>query len=67
MENNFALRYVFTYPGIISHAELVPVHGASRRQLGIRKLDNFNLQWVLSFFIFIFIMDFLCSADKDVK
>ena len=24
MEDNFALRYVFTYPGIISCAELVP-------------------------------------------
>jgi hypothetical protein len=24
MEDNFALRYVFTYPGIISRAELVP-------------------------------------------
>ena len=34
MEDNFALRYVFTYPGIISRAELVPSHGASRRRLG---------------------------------
>ena len=34
MEDNFALRYVFTYPGIISCAELVPSHGASRRRLG---------------------------------
>ena len=33
-EDNFALRYVFTYPGIISRAELVPSHGASRRRLG---------------------------------
>jgi hypothetical protein len=32
MEDNFALRYVFTYPGIISRAELVPSHGASRRR-----------------------------------
>jgi hypothetical protein len=24
MEDNFALRYVFAYPGIISRAELVP-------------------------------------------
>jgi hypothetical protein len=38
MEDNFALRYVFTYPGIIHHAELVPSHGASRRRLG----DNNN-------------------------
>jgi hypothetical protein len=34
MEDNFALRYVFTYPGIISRADLVPSHGASRRRLG---------------------------------
>jgi hypothetical protein len=39
MEDNFAplnykLRYVFTYPGIISRAELVPSNGASRRRLG---------------------------------
>jgi hypothetical protein len=34
MEDNFALRYVFTYPGIISRAELVPSHSASRRRLG---------------------------------
>jgi hypothetical protein len=32
--DSFALRYVFTYPGIISRAELVPSHGASRRRLG---------------------------------
>ena len=40
MEDNFALRYVFTYPGIISRVELVPSHGASRRWLGI-SLINF--------------------------
>ena len=34
MEDNFALRYVFRSPGIISRAELVPSHGASRRRLG---------------------------------
>ena len=28
MEDNFALRYVFTYPGMISRAELVPSHRA---------------------------------------
>jgi hypothetical protein len=27
---------VFTYPGIISRAELVPSHGASRRRLGFK-------------------------------
>ena len=34
MEDNFALRYVFTHPGIISRAKLVPSNGASRRRLG---------------------------------
>ena len=39
MEDNFELRYVFTYPGIISRAELVPSpqvygrNGAPRRWL----------------------------------
>ena len=37
MEDNFALRYVFTYPGIICRAELVPLHDASRRRLGDKK------------------------------
>jgi hypothetical protein len=43
MEDNFALRYVFTYPGIISRAELVPSiractrNGAPRRWLGDNK------------------------------
>jgi hypothetical protein len=41
MEDNFALRYVFTYPGIISRAELVPSHGASRRRLG----DKLRYLW----------------------
>jgi hypothetical protein len=37
MEDNFSLRYVFTYPGIIRRAELVPSHGASCRRLGDKK------------------------------
>jgi hypothetical protein len=49
MEDNFALRYVFTYPGIISRAELVPSHGASRRRLGdntsLKYLTNFGQYW----------------------
>jgi hypothetical protein len=40
MEDNF----VFTYPGIISRAELVPSHGASRRRLG----DNFRSKFSLT-------------------
>ena len=35
MEDNFALRYVLTCPGIISRVELVPLHGTLRRRLGI--------------------------------
>ena len=42
MEDNFALRYVFTYPGIISRAELVPSHGASRRRLGDNNIIIIN-------------------------
>jgi hypothetical protein len=34
MEDNFALRYVFTYPCTISCAELLPSHGALRRRFG---------------------------------
>jgi hypothetical protein len=34
IKDNFALRFIFTYPGIISRAELVPSHGISRRRLG---------------------------------
>jgi hypothetical protein len=47
MEDNFALRYVFTYPGIISRAELVPSHGASRRRLGDKNFrDNCSFKFV---------------------
>ena len=42
MEDNFALGYVFTYPGIISRAELVPSHGASRRWLGDKPYKFYN-------------------------
>ena len=48
MEDNFALRYVFTYPGIIRRAELVPSHGASRRRLG----DNNNGSQLMIFTYF---------------
>jgi hypothetical protein len=33
MEDNFELRYVFTYTGIINRAELVPSPGAYARGL----------------------------------
>jgi hypothetical protein len=42
MEDNFALRYVFTHPGIISRAELVPSHGASRRRFGDEYTDDYT-------------------------
>jgi hypothetical protein len=46
MEGNFALHYVFTYSGIISRAELIPSHGASRRRLGERFRSYFiNFVW----------------------
>jgi hypothetical protein len=56
MEDTFALRYVFQYPGIISRAELVPSHGASRRRLGDNKyivsiqvdIDELPVKWGLS-------------------
>jgi hypothetical protein len=46
MEDNFALRYVVTYPGIISRAELVPSNGASRRRLGVYTFWNQALVWI---------------------
>jgi hypothetical protein len=54
MEDNFALRYVFPYPGIISRAELVPSHGASRRRLGEytkeKVINKIHWNYMLSFF-----------------
>jgi hypothetical protein len=42
MEDNFALRYVFKHPGVISRGELVPSHGAPRRRLGDNNNNNFR-------------------------
>jgi hypothetical protein len=42
MGDNFELRYVFTYPGIIIRADLVPSNGASRRRLGDQCLENIS-------------------------
>jgi hypothetical protein len=56
------LRYVFTYLGIITLAELVPSHGASRRRLGdnsewkIMALRS-NLKTILFWY---FILNLLC-------
>jgi hypothetical protein len=37
MEDNFELRYVFTYPDIINPAELVPSPGAYARNGALRR------------------------------
>jgi hypothetical protein len=54
MDDNFAFRYVFTYPGIISRAELVPSHGASRRRLGDYIIYSCNISTYIENMIYVF-------------
>jgi hypothetical protein len=49
LEHFIALRYVFTYPGIISRAELVPSHGRLGEKELVYTVKDLINSWSLSY------------------